>query len=112
MDAHHRHTSGLRILAGEIAAGEWTTYGDLAAAAGLPSARIVAHAAAHDPAFPNPHRVLGAGGRIRRPTRSQADRCRRRLEGEGLHFAGARADPERRVRWIDLRGRAADRVSC
>lgn len=108
MDGRSPWAPLLRAFAGQIARGEWTTYGDLAAAADLPSPRMAAHAAALDPAFPNAHRVLGAGGRIRRRTEPETDRVRRRLEREGVRFEGVRADPDRRVRWIDLRGRLED----
>lgn len=93
-------------LAAQVGRGEWTTYGDLAAAAGLTSPRIPAHLASTDPDFPHALRVLGAGGRVRRPTRTAADRVRARLETEGVHFAGDRADPAQRLTWLDLRGRA------
>jgi alkylated DNA nucleotide flippase Atl1 len=90
-----------------VAAGEWTTYGDVAAAAGRPgAARMVGRLAALHPAFANAHRVLGAGGRIVRPAPADTARCRRRLEEEGVCFSGALADPARRVGWNDLRGRA------
>lgn len=96
----------LLALAALVGPGEWTTYGDLAAAADLPSPRIPAHVAATDPEFPNALRVLGAGGRIRRPTATDIARVRGRLEAEGLQFLGERADPGRHVTWLDLRARA------
>ncbi|MBO0707632.1 MAG: DNA methyltransferase [Candidatus Dormibacteraeota bacterium] len=96
----------LLALAALVGPGEWTTYGDLAAAADLPSPRIPAHVAATDPRFPNAVRVLGAGGRIRRPTTTDIGRVRVRLEAEGIRFRGDRADPARHVTWLDLRARA------
>lgn len=95
----------LLALAALVGPGEWTTYGDLAAAADLPSPRIPAHLAATDPGFPNALRVLGAGGRIRRPGAIETGRVRARLEAEGVRFRGERADPARRVTWLDLRAR-------
>ncbi len=96
----------LLALAALVGPGEWTTYGDLAAAADLPSPRIPAHQAATDPEFPNATRVLGVGGRIRRPTATGVARVRARLEAEGVRFVGERADPARHVTWLDLQARA------
>jgi len=96
----------LLALAALVGPGEWTTYGDLAAAADLPSPRMPAHVAATDPGFPNAVRVLGAEGRIRRPTATATARVRARLEAEGVRFFGERADPARHVTWLDLRARA------
>lgn len=95
----------LLALAALVGRGEWTTYGDLAAAADLSSPRIPAHVAATDPEFPNAVRVLGAGGRVRRPTATDIARVRARLEAEGIRFIGDRADPARHVGWLDLRAR-------
>lgn len=89
--------------------GEWTTYGDVAAAAGrLGAARVVGRLAAGHPAFANAHRVLGAGGRVAPAGTAAAARRRRALEAEGVVFAGVRADPARRVGWNELRGRLAE----
>jgi alkylated DNA nucleotide flippase Atl1 len=100
-----------RILcvAGLVARGEWTTYGDVAWAAGGRSARLVGSLAAQHPDFPNAHRVLDAGGHVRRPTVPQSSASRVRLEAEGVRFHGTVADRERRVSWTDLRGRLAER---
>lgn len=92
-----------------LRAGEWTTYGDLAAAAGgLGAARVVGRLAAGHPAFANAHRVLGAGGRVAPAGTGAAARRRRALEAEGVVFAGVHADPARRVGWNELRGRLAE----
>lgn len=96
----------LLAVAALVGPGEWTTYGDLAAAADLPSPRMPAHAAATDPEFPNAVRVLGAGGRVRRSTATATERVRARLEAEGVTFVGDRADPARHVTWLDLQARA------
>ena len=92
--------------------GEWTTYGDLGAAAtgGGHAARQVARLAASHPAFANAHRVLGSGGVVVRGRGGdgEARRARARLEAEGVTFHGRAADPSRRVRWIELRGRLTE----
>lgn len=93
-------------------AGEWTTYGDLGAAAtgGGSAARLVARLAGEHPEFANPHRVLGHGGRVVSGPGQEASARRRRarLEAEGVAFRGQAADPLRRVRWVELRGRLGE----
>jgi alkylated DNA nucleotide flippase Atl1 len=92
--------------------GEWTTYGEVAAAAGrVGAARVVGRLAAGHPAFANAHRVLGAGGRLAQAGTAAAARRRRALEAEGVVFTGVRADPARRVGWNELRGRLAEVTS-
>ncbi len=92
--------------------GEWTTYGDLGAAAtgGRFAARLVARLAANHPDFANAHRVLGSGGVVVRGpgAEAQARRARERLQDEGVPFRGRAADPACRVTWVELRGRLAD----
>lgn len=92
-----------------MARGEWTTYGELGAAAadGGNAARLVARLASGHPGFANAHRVLGAGGRLAGEETS-ARRRRARLQAEGVTFSGGRADPARRVGWVELRGRLAE----
>lgn len=101
-------TQQILCVAGLVAPGEWTTYGDVAWAAGGRSARLVGSLAAQHPDFPNAHRVLDAAGQVRRPTERQSSASRARLEEEGVPFHGTVADRERRVRWTDLRGRMAE----
>lgn len=101
-------TQKILCVAGLVARGEWTTYGDVAWAAGGRSARQVGSLAAQHPHFPNAHRVLDAAGQVRRPTVRQSSASRARLEEEGVPFHGAVADREHRVRWTDLRGRLAE----
>jgi alkylated DNA nucleotide flippase Atl1 len=95
-----------------VAPGEWTTYGDLGAAAtgGGRAARQVARLAATHPDFASAHRVLGSGGVVVRGAGGEQDalRSRGRLESEGVAFSGRAADPSRRVRWIELRGRLTE----
>ncbi|HEY4025717.1 MAG TPA: hypothetical protein VGO86_04740 [Candidatus Dormibacteraeota bacterium] len=89
--------------------GEWTTYGDLGAAAtgGGVAARLAARLAASHPEFANAHRVLGSGGVVVSGKGDEASALRRRarLEAEGVVFRGRAADPSCQVRWIELRGR-------
>jgi alkylated DNA nucleotide flippase Atl1 len=95
-----------------LRAGEWTTYGDLGAAAtGCGhAARLAARLAASHPEFANAHRVLGSGGVVVRGPGGGEDarRARARLEAEGVVFRGRAADPARRVGWIELRGRLGE----
>jgi len=92
--------------------GEWTTYGDLGAAAtgGGRAARLAARLAATHPEFANAHRVLGSGGVVVRGPGAdgQARRARALLEAEGVAFRGRAADPARRVGWVALRGRLSE----
>jgi len=89
-----------------VARGEWTTYGDIARVAlGGRGARMVGQIAARG-GIPNAHRVLLAGGWISPGFEGgRAERCRRRLEAEGIRFERDRADPSRRVTWLDLAAR-------
>ena len=89
-----------------VARGEWTTYGDIARVAlGGRGARIVGQIAARG-GIPNAHRVLLAGGKISPGfDGGRVERCRQRLEAEGIGFVGGRADPSRRLTWLDLAAR-------
>jgi len=97
--------------ADQVRRGEWTSYGDVAAAAGRPrGARAVGRAAASSADFPHAHRVLRADGSITRGpgqrNRDHEARIRGLLEAEGLTFsAGGKADPRRRVYWDELQRR-------
>ncbi len=100
----------LVLLASQLVRpGEWTTYGDLGAAAtgGGHAARQVARLAASHDEFANAHRVLASGGRVAHGPGDEvsARRRRARLEAEGVVFRDGVADPFRRVGWIELRGR-------
>jgi hypothetical protein len=70
----------------------------------------VARLAASHRDFANAHRVLGRGGIVVRGPGDEADagRSRARLEAEGVAFRGRAADPARRVRWVELRGRLSE----
>lgn len=108
-----RGTAGPYLLAAQqVRAGEWTTYGDLSIAlrGDDKGARAVGRAAATLPDFPNPHRILKAGGVI--PAEWHDDHgagpeeCQRRLSHEGISFdAQGRAEPGKRVSWEDVRER-------
>ena len=103
--------SGFAVVAALIDKGEWTTYGDIAAAAGHPRrARMVGRAASTMDDFPNAHRVLSADGTVGRGTgpggRNSAERARRLLEREGVGFSqSGRADPAARIYWDELQRR-------
>lgn len=96
----HRHNPILRAshIIGE---GEWTTYGDVAAAVSgnVNQARSVARVASTNPAFANPHRVLNAGGRIHPDWHDDEGRgpeeCERRLREEGVNFLDGEAQGSR-----------------
>ncbi len=88
-----------------VRAGEWTTYGDLSIAVrgDTNASRAVGRLAATHPGFPNPHRVLRAGGGPADAGRAWPEECRRRLEAEGVRFvSGGLADPARYVEWHEL----------
>jgi alkylated DNA nucleotide flippase Atl1 len=93
-----------------VASGEWTTYGDIARVAlGGRAARIVGQIAARG-GIPNAHRVLLAGGRISPGfDGGRVEPCRHRLEAEGIRFEQDRADPSRRLTWLDLAARLEPR---
>jgi alkylated DNA nucleotide flippase Atl1 len=85
-----------------VGPGEWTTYGDVAAATlGDSRAGLSVGRAASTPNFPNPHRLLRASGLIPEQWRDVEGRgpaeCRRLLESEGVRFIGDKADPACRV---------------
>ncbi|MCB0925201.1 MAG: MGMT family protein [Mycobacterium sp.] len=84
----------VRALVGSIPAGRVATYGDIACAAGLSSARIVGwimRTDSHDLPW---HRVLGASGR---PAAHLADSQLARLRAEGVPTNDGRV-PLRQVR--------------
>ena len=93
-------------MAALVGPGEWTTYGEIAQVAlGGRGARVVGGVAARG-ALDNAHRILLAGGVIAAGGGGgRAEHCRRRLEAEGIGFAGGRADPARHVTWLDLAAR-------
>lgn len=109
----HRGSAGPYLLAAQqVRSGEWATYGDLSIAVrgDDQGARAVGRAAATLPDFPNPHRILKAGGSIPSDWHSDdgggAEECRRRLEEEGVTFDdGGHALGQHRVGWEEIRSR-------
>jgi alkylated DNA nucleotide flippase Atl1 len=99
------------VAAQFVRPGEWTTYGDVSIAirGDDHAARAVGRAAATLPDFPNPERILQAGGVIPEGWRDSQGRgpqeCRRRLEEQGVAFKGNHADPAQRLPWEELRSR-------
>jgi alkylated DNA nucleotide flippase Atl1 len=89
--ARHIDRDRLREICGAIPDGRWTTYGELAAAIGVPgAAQSVAGVIASDRSIPNAHRVLRSTGHIS-PGWSAAEGggpevARKRLEDEGMPF--------------------------
>lgn len=110
-----RGSSGPYLAAAQfVRAGEWTTYGDVSIAVRGDdrAARAVGRAAATLPDFPNPERILQAGGVIPDGWRDSMGRgpeeCRRRLAEQGIAFKGIHADPAKRLPWEELRRRLKD----
>jgi alkylated DNA nucleotide flippase Atl1 len=98
-----------------LRAGEWTSYGDIAAAVhGTPrAARAVGRTTATSDDFPNAHRVLRADGSIAAGSGPCANRgipVREQLEAEGVSFdRRGRADVAQKVEWDELARRIGRR---
>lgn len=106
------------VIAEQVRAGEWTTYGDVSIAVrgDTTGARAVGRAAAMLEHFPNAHRVLQQGGQVPEGWRSTGseqpnpDECRLLLEAEGVRFdRHGRAERENYVSWEVLDERAKER---
>lgn len=87
-----------------IPKGSWTSYGEIAAAIGVPgAAQSVASVIATDASIKNAHRVLRKSGRISPGWRDSdgagPEECRARLEAEGITFSKLGvADPK--AHWL------------
>ncbi|MGE3449452.1 MAG: MGMT family protein [Microbacteriaceae bacterium] len=92
----------LRQLCEGVPLGQWTTYGDLAAAIGVPgAAQSVARVIATDPTIPNAHRVLRSTGQISPGWTAEEggpEVARQRLADEGVSFGDGEAAPPA-LRW-------------
>jgi alkylated DNA nucleotide flippase Atl1 len=107
--SRYRTTSAVfKRVASRIRRGEWASYGDISIAVrgDTAAARGVGRAAATDPTFPHPERLLmddgtvnpkwhGSGGR-------GPDHCQRLLEEEGITFVDGHASSSQRVSWAVL----------
>lgn len=80
----------IRAVVAAIPVGRWCGYGDVAAAAGERSARVVGTVLATDGSDLPWHRVLRAGGTS---APHLADEQQRRLAAEGVPLRAGRADP-------------------
>lgn len=99
MSSPDRIRSNILAAVKRIPRGRVSTYGGVADLAGLPGrARLVGRVLSQTPSSTRLpwHRVVNAGGRISFPVGTDAHVLqRRRLEAEGVVFAGARIDLRR-----------------
>src|SRR3954452_3442087 len=98
----------LREVVAAIPPGGWMSYGDVAAAAGGHDRHApTLHQRFIRLALDGAHRIVKSAGTVGAPALGDPAEVRRRLEAEGVQFAGPRADPARRVRPAVLDAAAA-----
>lgn len=99
-----------------VGPGEWTSYGDVAAAVhgNARAARAVGRTTATSDDFPNAHRILRADGSIaagQGPCANRGVPVRKKLEQEGIAFdRRGRAEAKNKVEWDELCRRAGLRA--
>jgi alkylated DNA nucleotide flippase Atl1 len=99
-------TEAVRAVVGAIPKGRWMSYADVVAmAGGEPRQAIGLNQRLTRDETPGAHRVLKADGTIASNALGDPDGVRRKLEGEGIRFDGARAAQDKRLG----REEAADR---
>jgi alkylated DNA nucleotide flippase Atl1 len=108
MQVKHRRNRVLH-LSRLIPSGRWTTYGDFSIAVydNIRMAITVGQAAAKNPAFVNPYRVLWSGGEIKDTWRDDAgngpEECERRLAEDGIEVTDRVANKANFIGWEELK---------
>jgi alkylated DNA nucleotide flippase Atl1 len=108
MAVKHRRARVLR-MSRLVPDGRWTTYGDFSIAVyeNVKMAITVGRVAAKNPAFVNPHRVLGSGGVIKDSWEDDEGRgpeeCERRLREDGIKVKDRVADKAHFIGWEELK---------
>jgi hypothetical protein len=107
--SRYRTTSAVfKRMASRIRQGEWASYGDISIAVrgDTAAARGVGRAAATDPTFPHPERLLMDDGRVNPKWHDSdgrgPDHCQCLLEEQGINFVDGHASSSQRVSWAIL----------